>query len=55
MLNKLIKILLRYKLHRNPEWLATSFGIDEKTDIHVVVEKWRNGKHFYGTREVEKK
>lgn len=51
MLNKLIAALLRYKIHRNPEWMATTFPIDEVTDIHVVVETWRNGKHFYGTRE----
>lgn len=51
MLDKFIKALLRYKIHKNPEWLATSFPIDETTDIHVIVEKWRNGKHFFGTRE----
>lgn len=51
MLDKFIKALLKFKIHRHPEWMATSFGIDEKTDIHVIVEKWRNGKHFFGTRE----
>ena len=51
MIDKFIKTLLRYKIRRNPEWMATSFGIDENTDIHVVVETWKNGKHFYGTRE----
>jgi len=53
MLDKLIKALLRYKLRKNPVWMATTFGIDETTDIHVVVETWRNGKHLYGTREEE--
>lgn len=51
MINKIIKALLRYKICRNPEWMGTTFGIDNKTDIHVVVETWRNGKHFYGTRK----
>ena len=51
MLDKLIKALLRYKLRNNPLWMATSFGIDENTDIHVIVETWRNGKHLFGARE----
>lgn len=51
MLNKLIKALLQHKIHRSPEWMATTFSIDEATDVHVVVETLRNGKHFYGTRE----
>lgn len=54
MLDKLIAALLRYKIHKHPEWLATTFPIDEVTDIHVIVEKWRNGKHFFGTREEPK-
>ena len=51
MLNKLMVALLRYKIHRNPEWMATTFSIDEVTDVHVIVETWRNGKHFYGARK----
>lgn len=51
MLDKLIKVLLQYKLRNNPLWMATTFGIDDKTDIHVIVETWRNGKHLFGTRE----
>lgn len=51
MIDKIIKVLLRYKLRNNPLWMATSFGIDDVTDIHVIVETWRNGKHFYGIRE----
>ena len=31
--------------------MGASLSIDELTDVHVVVETWRNGKHFYGTRE----
>ena len=51
MLNKLIAALLRQKIRRSPEWMGASLSIDELTDVHVVVETWRNGKHFYGTRE----
>ena len=51
MLNKLIVALLRHKIHKNPEWMGATLSIDEVTDVHVVVETWRNGKHFYGTRE----
>lgn len=51
MLNKLIKILLRMKLRKDPEWCGTTFGINETTDIHVVVDTWRRGKHCFGTRE----
>lgn len=51
MLNKLIAALLRHKIHKNPEWMGATLSIDEVTDVHVVVETWRNGKHFYGTRE----
>lgn len=50
MLDKLIKALLRYKLRKQPEWMGTSFSIDEMTDVHCFVETWRNGEHFYGTR-----
>ena len=47
----LIKKLLIFKLKKNPSWMATSFGIDEFTDIHVIVETWRNGVHCFGIRE----
>ena len=50
LLNKLIKALLRYKLRKQPEWMGTSFAINEMTDVHCLVETWRNGRHFYGTR-----
>ena len=50
LLNKLIKVLLRYKLRKQPEWMGTSFTIDEMTDVHCLVETWRNGIHFFGTR-----
>lgn len=53
MLNKLIKILLLMKLRKDPEWCGTTFGINETTDIHVIVETWRCGNHCFGTREDE--
>lgn len=49
MLNRIIKLLLKLKYRFHPEWLGTSFGIDDHTDIHVLVETWRNGIHSYGT------
>ena len=51
MLDKLIKILLRMKFRKHPEWLATTFPIDEITDIHVIVETWRRGRHCFGISE----
>lgn len=48
LLNKLIKVLLRYKLRKQPEWTGTTFSIDEMTDVHCIVETWRNGRHFFG-------
>lgn len=54
MLNKIIKLLLRLKLRRDPEWLVTSFAMDENTDVHVVVERWytcgAKSFHCYGTK-----
>ena len=50
MLNRIIKLLLKLKCWLHPEWLGTSFGINDNTDIHVIVETWSNGCHSYGTR-----
>lgn len=51
MLSKLIKLLLRIRLKLHPDWLGTSYSIDDTTDIHVLVETWRDGKHYYGIHE----
>lgn len=48
-INWAIKQLLCLKWKKEPEWLASSFEIDEFTTIHVTVETWRDGKHCYGT------
>lgn len=54
MLNKIIKLLLRLKLRRDPGWLGSSFAMDENTDIHVLVERWvtigDESIHCYGTK-----
>lgn len=49
-LDETIKKLLVKKLNEDPTWMATSYGIDESTDINVLVERWKDGKHYYGTR-----
>lgn len=48
-LDEAIKKLLIRKLSEDPTWMATSYGINETTDIHVLVERFENGKHYYGT------
>lgn len=57
MLNKIIKLLLRLKLRREPGWLGTSFAMDENTDVHVLVERWytfgAKSFHCYGTKVEE--
>ena len=55
MLNKIIKLLIRFKLWRDPGWLGASFGLNENTDVHVLVERWYTfgdkSFHCYGTIE----
>ena len=48
--NWLIKKLVIFKLKHYPEWLGTSIGVDDVTDIHILVETWRDGHHYYGTK-----
>lgn len=50
LLDYVIKRFLKLKLKLNPVWLGTSYGIDELTDIHVLVETWKGDQHWYGTR-----
>ena len=50
LIDRIIKLLVTFKFKHRPEWLATNFSIDETTDIHVVVETWRDGVHWFGTR-----
>ena len=51
LLNWLIKKLCVLKLRIDDTWLGTSYGVDEFTDIHILVETWRDGNHWYGTVE----
>ena len=51
MIDQIIKVLLSLKWRKHPEWLGTSYAIDDLTDIHVLVETWRDGKHWFGTKE----
>lgn len=55
MLNKIIKLLLRFKMRHDPGWLGSSFGMDENTDVHVLVERWytfgAKSFHCYGIKE----
>lgn len=57
MLNKIIKLLIRFKLWRDPVWLGTSFAMDANTDVHVLVERWytfgAKSFHCYGTKVEE--
>lgn len=57
MLNKIIKLLLQLKLRRDPGWIGMSFGLDENTDVHVLVERWYTFGdrtfHCYGTKVEE--
>ena len=57
MLNKIIKMLLRLKIRRDPGWFGSSFAIDLNTDVHVLVERWYTfgpkSFHCYGTRVEE--
>lgn len=57
MLNKIIKLLIRFKLRRDPGWIGVSFGLDDNTDVHVLVERWYTfrGKsfHCFGTKVEE--
>lgn len=57
MLNKIIKLLIRFKLWRDPGWLGVSFGLNENTDVHVLVERWYTfgdkSFHCYGTKVEE--
>lgn len=51
LVKKIIKMLIRY-LDRNGNLLAISFGANENTDYHVIVERWdeKNHTHSFGTR-----
>ncbi len=51
LIDRIIKLLIRIKWKRHPEWMATSYGIDELTTIDVIVETWRDGVHWHGTRK----
>ena len=57
MLNKIIKLLIRLKLRRDPAWFGSSFAINENTDVHVLVERWytfgEKTFHCYGTKVEE--
>jgi hypothetical protein len=54
MLNKIIKLLIRFKLRRDPGWIGTSFGLNDNTDVHVLVERWYTvgdkSFHSFGTK-----
>ena len=50
MLGKIITFLLKLKLKREPEFLATCISIDEHTSIHVIVEKIEGNIYKFGTR-----
>ena len=49
LIDCIIKALIRIKWKRHPEWMATSYEIDDLTTISVIVETWRDGKHMVGT------
>ena len=53
-MNKIIKLLLRFKLRSDPGWFGSSFEMDENTDVHVLVERWytfgAKSFHCYGTK-----
>ena len=51
LIDKFIKMLIRIKWRRHPEWMATGYEIDELTTISVIVETWRDGAHWYGTQK----
>ena len=50
---KLIKFLLKRYLKKHPEWLATSFGVDDKTDINILVAHYYDDYWTYGTKRCE--
>lgn len=50
MLNKLMEWLIRIKLRIEPEWLATTFEIDEITTVHIAIERCYADRWEFGTK-----
>ena len=51
----LIKFLLKRYLKKHPEWLATSIGVDERTDITILVSHYYDNYWTYGTARYDYK
>lgn len=49
----LIKFLLKRYLKKHPEWLISSIGIDEKTDITILVSHYYDNYWTYGMRKYD--
>ncbi len=47
---KLIEFLLKQYLKRHPEWIVTTFSIDDRTDISILVRHYYEDYWTYGTK-----
>ena len=43
---KVIKMLIKF-LDRKGNLMALSFGIDDNTDYHIIVERWNEENHTH--------
>lgn len=51
IIDRMFKFLVSVRLSGNPDWHGISYGIDDETDVHIVVEKWLGNIHRFGARE----